>query len=447
MDSQFAQRGGGEPISLADFRHRISIEELALANGYTYNKAHTCRRYPVLDHKATGDRILILNPHQPGNQGYANVRDDFDKGTLVDFVRRRLSTIFSAFNKPGKSEFSAVNAVLYHHLSLPEPQKEALAKLYNARMGDIKDNSQAENAFRADLLDLRPLHDTSYLEGRGIRKDLLKHPLFAGTVLNLHRGTFVNIAFPYNDLQGALIGAEERNYNYKAHTQASRRSSAWHSNPPESLEKVVVTESAIDALSHYQLFKPQNTLYFSTGGNLSQDQVHYMTSYVQSLPNAHLVQYQLGFDRDKEGSKLALRFLLAVTNSLPPATHLVARKETLEVHIPHGVLSPFMEPLLNMLAGNNKPLSHSSVQVLESLAHQDVSGMMFRAERTGDDIKLWIPFNEAAVSFFNRALIISLGMEKRYVTLSAFKKDFNEDLIDSLPHVKKQEVQSRKSKR
>lgn len=432
MDSRFTQRGGGEPISLADFRHRISIEELALANGYTYNKAHTCRRYPVLDHKATGDRILILNPHQPGNQGYANVRDDFDKGTLVDFVRRRLSTIFNAFSKPGKSEFSAVNAVLYHHLSLPEPQKKVLAKLYTGGT-DGQSNNKAENAFRADLLDLRPLNDTTYLEGRGIGKEVLNHPLFAGTVRNLHRGTFANIAFPYYDLNGMLIGAEERNQNYKAHTQDSRRSSsAWHSNPPDRLEQVVVTESAIDALSHYQLFRPQHTLYFSTGGNLSQDQVHYMNSYVQSLSNSNLVQYQLGFDRDKEGSRLALRFLLAATNSLPTATHLVARKETLEVHLPDGTQFPYMEPLLHMLAGYNKPLSHNGVTPLEPLLHQDLSGMMFRAERNGANIKVQMPFREAAVSYFNRALISSLGMEQRYAILSPFKKDFNEDLTATL---------------
>lgn len=434
MDSQFTQRGGGEPISLADFRHRISIEELALANGYTYNKAHTCRRYPVLDHKATGDRILILNPHQPGNQGYANVRDDFDKGTLVDFVRRRLSTIFNAFSKPGKSEFSAVNAVLYHHLSLPEPLKEEIARLYtsNQTKGSIA-SQQVEGVFRAHLLDLRPLHQYQYLEKRGISKDVLEHPLFAGTVLNLHKGSFTNIAFPYYDTNGMLIGAEERNQNFKAHTQDSRRSSsAWHSNPPAIIRDVIVTESVIDALSHYQLFRPQHALYFSTGGNLSVEQVTYMTNYAKGHAGSNPFQYQLGFDRDKEGSKLALRFLLAAIEGLPSGTHLVARKEMLEVNMPNGVQVPAMESLLNFLADYNKPLSQRGTIPLEPLLHKDIRGMMFRAERFGNDIQLQMPYKEATVSFFNRALISSLGMEQWYSILSPFKKDFNEDLTASL---------------
>jgi hypothetical protein len=121
-----------EVLSFAEFRDRISILDLAFSNGYVPNKKHWSKKYPVLDNPATGDRIYIINPDKSSNQGYVNVHDDADKGTLIDFVRKRLTSDFKKFNRPDKSEFSNINGVLYHYLSLPEPERKKLeASLQN----------------------------------------------------------------------------------------------------------------------------------------------------------------------------------------------------------------------------------------------------------------------------------------------------------------------------
>src|SRR3954453_7688266 len=135
-------------ISLAEFRTRISIIELATANGYTPNKKHWCNKYPVFENVATGDRIYIVNPNNSANQGYVNVHDDSDKGTLVNFIRNRLSTDFKKFNRTDKSEFSNINAVLYHHLSYPEPERKFIAA-HNNNSGSSKSNER-DNTFRSD---------------------------------------------------------------------------------------------------------------------------------------------------------------------------------------------------------------------------------------------------------------------------------------------------------
>ena len=48
-----------EVLSFAEFRDRIPILDLAIANGYVPNKKHWSKKYPVLDNPATRDRIYI----------------------------------------------------------------------------------------------------------------------------------------------------------------------------------------------------------------------------------------------------------------------------------------------------------------------------------------------------------------------------------------------------
>ena len=106
--------------SFQDFRNEISIIELALSVGYKIRKKDGLK-WPVLKDDISGDKIIIVNPKSTSNQGYFNPQDTKDKGTLINFIKNRLGSIFPYLN--GKSEAGNINAVLYNYQNLPLPEK------------------------------------------------------------------------------------------------------------------------------------------------------------------------------------------------------------------------------------------------------------------------------------------------------------------------------------
>lgn len=419
-----------EVLSLAQFRERISIIELATANGYTPNKKHWSKKYPVFDNLNSGDRIYILNPDKPSNQGYVNVRDDFDKGTLVDFVRKRLTTDFIQFNRPERSEFSNINAVLYHHLSLPEPQRKQLAEVVNnipSRKAPVGDG----NAFRADLLDIKPLQITDFLLSRGISQATLNHPNFLGTVYNVENKGFMNTAFPYYDHTGTMIGIETRNHNFKQHAENSQKSAGfWHSNPPQKIDQVLITESAIDALSYHQLHQRNNVLYISTGGNLVAEQIRSLQRYVSDLSGAEGAKMLLGFDQDRDGAKYDLRFLIEANKEQLPGASVAATKNNLTLEIP--LLSIEMgytiANIINGLKKYNKPYEQQMEVAVDPALKKDISKMQFYSSIKDDVVILQIPNSYQAIGFFNKELLQGLGIQNKFGVEKAQTKDFNDDL-------------------
>jgi hypothetical protein len=84
-----------------------------------------------------------------------------------------------------------------------------------------------------------------------------------GTVAIDNRG---NDIFPHYDGDG-LTGFTIKNDNYQGFSKGGTKA-LWSSKPSESDLRLVITESAIDAMSYHQLFADKNphTRYISTGG-------------------------------------------------------------------------------------------------------------------------------------------------------------------------------------
>jgi hypothetical protein len=410
-----------EVISLADFRTRISIMELAAANGYIPNKKHWCNKYPVFDNPNTGERIYIVNPANSSNQGYVNVNDDRDKGTLIDFVRKRLSTDFKKFNQPGKSEFSNVNAVLYNHLSQPEPERRSI---FNSNYINNSDKTgESDSIFNLDLLNIKSFTDTNFLKSRGIHSGTINHPNFAGTIFNIENKGFINTAFPYYDHIGTTVGIEIRNDNFKQHAENSKKSEGiWHSNPPDKINHIFLSESAIDALSYHQLHHPKNTLYISVGGNLSIKQVDAILSYTSGLKDGKDAKLLLGFDQDKEGAKYDLRFLLEYNkHQLVGATVSTTKSSlNLEIPLPSKELGDTAANIVKELEDFNKGY--------EKPIKTEVFDIPFSTSIQNNLFKIQIPNTYQAISFFNKQLITGLGIEDKIKLEKALSKDFNDDL-------------------
>lgn len=272
--------------SFQDFRSEISIIDLARSIGY-HQDVSKGNKWPVLVNEYNGDKIIIVNPQSSSNQGYFNPNNDKDKGTLINFIKNRLGHDFT--KEQLQSESSNINKILYdfQNLSLPE-------------YSSYQQMEQIQSSFSTS--GLQPLAEPDYLISRGITKDVLFSAAFNGRIFNSSTGGFANIAFPFYDIQEKVVGIELRNADYKKFVTGSLRgNSIWHSNIPPILNRIVIAESVIDALSYHQLKHSENTLYVSIGGALGIGQIECIKSLKNNTSNT--VQLISAVDNDKEGLK------------------------------------------------------------------------------------------------------------------------------------------------
>jgi hypothetical protein len=79
--------------------------------------------------------------------------------------------------------------------------------------------------------------------------------------------------------------------------------SLWYSKPPrEGWNELIVAETAIDALSHYQLHPREDAVYMSTGGHVGRHQLSLLASAADKLPNGGRVR--LALDSDQGGDQI-----------------------------------------------------------------------------------------------------------------------------------------------
>lgn len=104
-------------IPIPELRASVSIIQLALHYGYQHQPAKGKAR-PVFTHPHYQDTIIIKHPNQPSQQLYQRAGNFTDAGTIIDFVRYRLTTVFARFNRPNQHQLTSVTQVLYDYLSL-----------------------------------------------------------------------------------------------------------------------------------------------------------------------------------------------------------------------------------------------------------------------------------------------------------------------------------------
>jgi hypothetical protein len=288
--------------SFGNFRSEISIIELALANGYKQEKRKG-NKWPVFVHAITNDRIIIVNPAIPANQGYWNPDNERDKGTLIHFVKNRLGILFP--KDTTLSDVININNVLYSWLKMDRPQMDLSAY-----------NTIIKKEFSPSCLE--PLTNASYLYSRAITHETINSNSFKGRIYNVRINNFFNIAFPYYTTEDNKIeGIEIRNTNFKNHAEGSDRARAvWHSNMPERLMHIVLSESAVDALSYYQLKKPEHTLYISFGGAVTDRQIKTIKVLKEAGNVCNGFTYISAVDNDKNGEKYNRKFIELLDDGL-----------------------------------------------------------------------------------------------------------------------------------
>ena len=282
-------------------RGQVSIIQIAEHLGYAYNKSKGQIK-PQYEHP-NGDKIIISNPQDNSRQVYFNRDSSNDKGSVIDFIKNRLSNFK---NISYQKEMDGVNQVLKQFANMPITQS-AIPKIEKSNF----DINQFILTPPAPLTEQKGINQLEYLTKRGLSNKtqtmFQKHIVL---VQDKQNEQYTNVGFPYKNDRGEVTGFELRNAQFRGHARGSdKESSVWIANfamRKEMTRNVFLFESAIDAMSFYQIYQNkydfQQSAFVSFGGALAPKQIE---TVINSFKNARFFS---GFDNDYNGNMYDIMF-------------------------------------------------------------------------------------------------------------------------------------------
>lgn len=277
---------------LEAFKTRIHLGEYAASLGYALDRTASSRSSVVMTHP-NGDKVVVA-VGKDKHWIYFSVRSDDDSGSIIDFVQRRHG-----------GSLGDVRATLRPFLDgVPSPalpNRGAFPTLAPAERDAVRVRARVEAMTATDA-------HPYLLDVRQIPADVLAHPRFAGRIRIDGNG---NAVFPHWNLSG-ISGYEVKNSGFTGFAPGGEKG-LWASRTEPDDTALVIAETAIDALSHFAMKRPEAARYVSTAGSLNPAQPELIRRAAEKLPAGGRVI--LATDNDPGGDTLAALirdFLLAV---------------------------------------------------------------------------------------------------------------------------------------
>jgi hypothetical protein len=271
---------------LEAFKRQIDLRQLAFSLGYEIDRRESWRGSTVLRRGA--DKIVVKrNPN--GHYVFFSLRDDHDNGTIIDFLQRRQNPNLGSVRQ-------TLRPWIGRPASVPQfPELEPASR----------DRLRVEGQYRR----MANAQRYPYLEHqRCLPPAVLLSPRFRGRMRIDSRG---NTVFPHFDAAG-LCGYEVKNRGFTGFAAGGQKG-LWFSHCQPDDRRLVLAESAIDALSYAALFPDaeDRTRYASLGGRPSSRQMELLQATIARLPAGS--EIVAAFDADVPGRWLleALRLVVA----------------------------------------------------------------------------------------------------------------------------------------
>jgi len=263
---------------LESFKTSIDLRAYAASQGYTLDRKKSWRGSAVMRH-ANGDKIIISRKPD-GHYTFYSVRTDQDAGTIIDFIQNRRSLSLGGIRKE-----------LRAWLGTPAPSVPQFAELH----ATAKDRQAVQERYAS----MTVAHRHPYLEHeRCIPALTLQYWRFEGRVkIDRHS----NAVFPHYDAAG-LCGYELKNTNFTGFASGGSKG-LWLSKTIRDDNRLVVCESAIDALSYAVLVPDGHSRYGSIGGKPSLAQSGLLRIQIARMPKGS--EIVAAFDADAAGRQLA----------------------------------------------------------------------------------------------------------------------------------------------
>ena len=281
---------------LEQFKTRVNLSEFAASRGFKLDRRESSRNSAVMRHP-DGDKIIVARNEGNSNWIFFSVRDDQENGTIIDFVQRREGGNLGQVRKILRGWLGSSRPVVQLFLFVQD-----LEPVSRDRVGVISAWERAEKCL-----------SLPYLAARGLSPELLSLSIFANCVRVDRRN---NAIFPHYDRSG-LCGFEIKNTSFTGFAAGGVKG-LWFSQAKTTDRELVLTESAIDALSFHALHKSNFSRYMSTGGALNPQQPAMIRGAIEKLPAGAVVL--LAFDNDEGGEKIA-----AEVKAVAPAGREVRR--------------------------------------------------------------------------------------------------------------------------
>lgn len=310
-----------DPTELDRFKRDIDLVDYAQRQGYEIKKESRRGDW----HHLVKEEEHVIVTRKGDHQVYLNTGDDRDAGSIIDFAKTR------GDNGHGLS-LGQVRQQLREYLAgAPAPARvyatpSEAPRLSGLPVGDPAQEQAAAEERKTRLISevlgvKKELTDRTYLHSRGLVDSTIDSPAFQGRIFTAQQNEHNNTAFPLYNEQG-LASVEQKNDHYKSLLPLPKNG-IWVSHPTEGKDtpvaRLVVSESAIDSLSHFQLKHgqdPRNTMYVATSGTPTEAQIALIQRVIDKQAPQEVV---LANDRDAGGRQFNINYL----NELQPARPFV----------------------------------------------------------------------------------------------------------------------------
>jgi len=277
---------------LETFKTQISLPEYATSLGYQVIRNESSRNSIIMQRESDNDKVVIATGAD-GHGIFFSVRDDADNGSIIDFAQRRQRLNLGQVRKALRPWVGAKALPVPERIKKPTPSSKD-------RQSVIIAFAQAQQ---------QPAGGHPYLLSRGVSADILADPRFFATIRQDSKG---NAVFGHYDGQG-LSGYELKNKGFTGFSRGGKKR-VWHSLNIGSAPRIVIVESAIDALSHAQITGDRQAAYISIGGQPSPEQWAVIETLAANAEKAG-VALVVATDADAAGDKIAQQIVAIAPNA------------------------------------------------------------------------------------------------------------------------------------
>lgn len=280
---------------LARLKETLRIEDIALRYGYVRDPQKSSKANPVLRHPDGHEIIISTADHDVFFSRNGKGRG---QGSVLDFVMEREGCTF----RDAVHILQSISPSPFFPTANPAPRKPPAPPFDRA-------------ALLAQWKAFAPYRG-GYLESRGLTAATI-----AAAAHRIRIDERRNVVFRHNDREG-LTGWEKKNRNFTGYAEGGRKAlfaARAGVSATEAPPRLVVAESALDALSFYQI-DPAPALLLSFAGGISLDlQEPLLRHVLTTYPAAEVVT---ATDNDAQGELYAATIAAIRPNAVrarPPA--------------------------------------------------------------------------------------------------------------------------------
>lgn len=277
--------------------------------GYLLNNGYKTVKSSSGSHEVGNgtDRIVLNIKREPVT--YFNRNDSNDKGQFFKYLNKREPNFYRALEN-GLGIINRAYEIGAEH---------KIRK--NKRPGrSLEDNYNIVSLAKDDYL----------VESRGLGRRTLKSPQFKDRIFNaVHKrkdyGRIFNIALPKFTVEGDIKNYMLLNRPFRSRSDKEIKKfriflNGEHrylfvSNPDIEVDKIVLTESGIDAMSHYEVNQGKRNFYIALSGELDIGKWNELLKWNKKIDPDGTLKYAFAFDNDAAGYKYDLTVLSALINN------------------------------------------------------------------------------------------------------------------------------------